>query len=157
VWQASDAWLDEEKWNRWADELLTKVKTAKVEHTELFNGCFVGTAMNHRAAKYTEIAEQPITAGAAIPLLRAALAQFRGQEGELNDRMLADGKPGSDYPLARIAAMHTYRLATVLEEMFHPDAQFFFARNGQNRFGEIDCEWTVGAFAEMAAAQQTKS
>jgi hypothetical protein len=148
---APDAWLDEEKWHRWADELLAKVQM--VDQPELFNGCFVGTAMNHRAAKYTDIAEQPITAGAAIPLLRAALAQFRSQEGELNTKMLADGKPGSDYPLARIAAMHTYRLATVLEELFHPEAQLFFARNGQNRFGEIDCEWTVGAFAEMAAAQ----
>ena len=111
--QAPDAWLDAEKWDRWVDELLAKVATAKVEHPERFTGCFVGTAMNHSAARYTEIAEQPITAGTAIPALRAALVQFRSQDGELNDRMLADGKPGSDYPLARIAAMHTYRLATV--------------------------------------------
>lgn len=32
----------------------------------LFTGCFVGTAMNHRAAYYTEIAGQPITAAVGL-------------------------------------------------------------------------------------------
>ena len=48
--------------------------------------------------------------------------------------------------------MHTYRLATVLELMFAPDAQFFFAKNGVDGAGDdIDCEWTVGAFIELAS------
>ena len=119
-----------------------------------FNGCFVGTAMNHRAARYTEIAEQPITAAAAATALRAALSQFRGQRGELYERMMADSKPGSTYPLARITAMHTYRLATVLEGIFDPKAQLFFARNGVDSAGnDIDCEWTVGAFASDVERQ----
>ncbi|CAE8614851.1 unnamed protein product [Polarella glacialis] len=150
---APDAWLDPSKWDRFAQDLLAKVKGAAAEH-ELFDGCFVGTAMNHRAARYTEIAEQPITAATAAAALRAALVQFRSQEGELYERMMASSTPGSPYPLARITAMHTYRLATVLEEMFAPEAQFFFAKNGVDISGnEIDCEWTVGAFAELAREQ----
>ena len=65
--------------------------------------------------------------------------------------MMATAKPGSPYPLARITAMHTFRLLTVLKIMFAPEAQFYFARNGHDDLGNaIDCEWTVGAFAELA-------
>jgi hypothetical protein len=141
---APDAWLDPAKWDRFAEELLAKVKASAAEH-ELFDGCFVGTAMNHRAARYTEIDEQPITAGEAVAALRASLRQFRAQEGALYERMMRDHRPGSSYPLARITAMHTFRLATVLENLFSPDACFFFAKNGTDCTGHpIDCEWTVG-------------
>jgi hypothetical protein len=148
---APDAWLDPVKWDRFANELSAKVQKTAAEHDQ-FDGCFVGTAMNHRAAKYSEIAELPITAAAAAQALRAALAQYRSQEGELHDRMMATANhPG--YPLARITAMHTFRLATVLELMFAPDAQFYFAAHGVDASGgKIDCECTVGAFADAAAA-----
>ena len=147
---APDAWLDPVKWDRFANELVAKVQKTAAGH-EQFEGCFVGTAMNHRAAKYTEIAEMPITAAAAAKALRGALAQYRSQDGELYDRMMVKAKPS--YPLARITAMHTYRLATVLELMFAPDAQFYFAAHGVDASGgKIDCEWTVGAFADNAAA-----
>jgi hypothetical protein len=147
---APDAWLDPVKWDRFADDLVAKVKKGAADHNELFTGCFVGTAMNHRAAKFTEIAETPITAAAAATALRASLSQFRAQEGELYERLMADSTPGSSYPLARIVSMHTFRLATVLEVMFAPDAQFYFAKNGVDGAGEqIDCEWTVGAFAQL--------
>lgn len=120
-----------------------------------FTGCFVGTAMNHRAAKHSGFAGVPITAAAAVAALRASLPQFRSLQGEVYERMMGDAKPGSSYPLARITAMHTFRLATVLEAMFAPESQFFFARNGLDAAGsEIDCEWTVGAFAQLARSSQ---
>lgn len=144
---APDAWLDPIKWDRFANALETKVNAEAAEHGQ-FDGCFVGTAMNHRAALYTEIAERPITAAAAAKALRGALAQFRSQDGEIYERMMTS-KKYPNYPLARITAMHTFRLATVLELMFAPDAMFFFAANGVDRSGApIHCEWTVGAFAE---------
>ena len=150
---APDAWLDPVKWDRFADELVAKVqKAAAAGEHERFNGNFVGTAMNHRAAHFTEIAEQPITAAAAAKALRASLAQFRAQEGGIYERMQASANHPS-YPLARITAMHTFSLATVLELMFEPDAQFFFAAIALDSGGSpIDCEWTVGAFAELARA-----
>ena len=152
---APDAWLDPPKWARFAGELLAKVQAAAAEH-EKFKGCFVGTAMNHRAARYAEIAERPITAAAAAQVLRAALLQYRSQKGELHERMMATSSPGSNYPLARITAMHSYRLATVLELMFAPDAQFYFVANGADESGgQIDCEWTVGAFAEVSGTATT--
>lgn len=154
-----DAWLDPAKWGRFECELVAKVKTAASVQGKVFDGCFVGTAMNHRAALYTGIAEQPITAAAAARALRAALVQYRSQEGELFDKMMVNRQPGSSYPLARITAMHTFRLATVLELMFAPGAQFFFARDGNGGSGisvtarnknGVGCEWTVGAFVGEA-------
>jgi hypothetical protein len=146
------AWLDPAAWGRFEDGLKSKVSEAAKLHPP-FDGCFVGTAMNHRAAMYTQISEQPISAAAAVTALRAALIQFRLQEGPLNERMMADVKEGSSYPLARIAAMHTFRLATVLEALFTPDAMMYFARDGVDVAGQkIDCEWTVGAFMAEAKA-----
>jgi hypothetical protein len=97
----------------------------------------------------------PISAAATVAALRASLVQFRSQEGPLNDRMMETATPGSNYPLARIAAMHTFRLATVLDVLFAPEAQMFFARNGKDVAGQtIDCEWTVGAFVAEAKASR---
>ena len=71
----------------------------------------------------------------------------------MHERMMATKMGGPTYPLARISAMHTYRLATVLELMFEPEAKLFFARNALDANGQpIDCEWTVGAFVREAAA-----
>ena len=67
---------------------------------------------------YSGISERPITAGAAVAVLRASLPQFIGRKGELYDKMMATHKWGSSYPLERITAMHTFRLMTVLEAMF---------------------------------------
>jgi len=145
-----DAWLDDDIWGRWAERLAATVQQEATRH-ERFDGCYVGTAMNHRAAMFCEIAEVPLTAGAAAAALRAALPQFRGREGALYERMMATKLGGPNYPLARITAMHTYRLATVLEHMFAPEAKLFFARNGVDAAGQpIDCEWTVGAFVAEA-------
>jgi hypothetical protein len=147
------AWLDEDKWNRFADGLRNKVEVEMSERDGvLFGGCFVGTAMNHRAAHHCGISERPITAGEAVKHLQLGLIQFRGREGPLYDTMIGGATPGSSYPLARITAMHTYRLATVLQIMFKPEAQFYFAKNGVSdgaKGGTIDCEWTVGAFDSM--------
>jgi hypothetical protein len=64
--------------------------------------------------------------------------------------------PRSQYPLERITAMHTFRLKTVLERMFDPDAQLFFAKDGKDAAGnKIDAEWTVGAFMEVARSLST--
>ena len=48
------------RWARFADGLRAKVEAAAAEHCAAaaggpFGGCFVGTAMNHRAAMYTEV------------------------------------------------------------------------------------------------------
>lgn len=148
---APDAWLDPAKWAaHFADALVAKVTKAATLHPP-FTGRFVGTAMNHRAAMYTGISERPITAGAAVAALRDSLPQFIGRKGELYDKMMATHTPGSNYPLERITAMHTFRLKTVLERMFDPHAQLFFAKDGKDARGnKIDAEWTVGAFAEEA-------
>jgi hypothetical protein len=107
--------------------------------------------MNHRAAKYTEIDERPIRAGDAVKALRESLPLFKARTGPLYDKMMATRSPGSTYPMARITAMHTLRLLTVLENMFHPDAQMYFSKNGRDVDGnEIECEWTVGAMVEEA-------
>ena len=152
----ADAWLDDAIWNHFADGLRATIAQEATRHAR-FDGCFVGTAMNHRAALFTEIAETPITAAAAVTALRASLCEFRRRDGLLYERMMATKMGGPTYPLARITAMHTYRLATVLELMFEPHAKLFFARNGADANGEqIDCEWTVGAFvAEACAIAQT--
>jgi len=47
------------------------------------------------------------------------------RDGPLYERMMATKMGGANYPLSRISAMHTYRLATVLEHMFEPEAKFF--------------------------------
>ena len=155
---APEAWLDTEKWATYfADPLVAKVTEAAAVHPK-FTGCFVGTAMNHRAAMFSEISEKPITAAAAVEVLRASLPQFIQREGELYDKMFATHKPGSSYPLERITAMHTFRLMTVLEQMFDPSAKLFFARNGQDSAGnQLDAEWTVGAFAEEARSLAAQS
>ena len=155
---APDAWLDSEKWATYfADPLVAKVTEAAAVHQK-FNGCFVGTAMNHRAAMFSEISEKPITAAAAVEALQASLPQFIQREGELYDKMIATHKPGSSYPLERITAMHTFRLVTVLAEMFDPSAKLFFARNGQDAAGnQQDIECTVGAFAEEARSLAAQS
>ena len=67
---------------------------------------------------YSGISERPITAGAAVAVLRASLPQFIGRKGALYDKMMATHTWGSSYPLERITAMHTFRLMTVLEAMF---------------------------------------
>lgn len=145
-----DAWLDDAIWGRWAERLAATIQQEATRH-ERFDGNFVGTAMNHRAARFAEIAEMPLTAGTAAAALRASLPQFRGREGALYERMMATRLGGAHYPLARITAMHTYRLATVLEHMFEPEAKLFFAQNGADAAGQpIDCEWTVGAFVAEA-------
>jgi len=171
-----DAWLDTEKWSRFADELRVQVEGVGSLMDTKFNGCFVGTAMNHRAAMYTEIAEIPITAREAVAALKASLPVFLNREGDLYERMMATGKPGSSYPLARITAMHTYRLALVLEVpiwfpnpinpnpipdwmlmevLFDPHAQLYFARDGKDEEGKsIDCEWTIGCFAAQEEAMR---
>jgi hypothetical protein len=153
---SSDAWLDPAKWARFADGLRAKIEKEAAQQPAPFDGCFVGTAMNHRAAMFTEIAERPITAAAAVTALRAGLAQFRARSGELYERMMAHpwNTPGSSYPLARITAMHAFRLAAVLELMFAPGARLYFARNGSGANGRpMDCEWTVGAFAAELEAR----
>ena len=66
-----------------------KIEKEAAQQPAPFDGCFVGTAMNHRAAMFTEIAERPITAAAAVTALRAGLAQFRARSGELYERMMA--------------------------------------------------------------------
>lgn len=148
----ADAWLDDAIWGGFTDGLRATIAQEATRH-DRFDGCFVGTAMNHRAALFTEISETPITAGAAVTALRASLCEFRGREGPLYESMMATKMGGPTYPLARITAMHTYRLATVLELMFEPHAKLFFARNGADAKGEpIDCEWTVGAFVAEARA-----
>jgi hypothetical protein len=146
-----DAWLDPTKWGRFEDTMVSAVVKEAALRPK-FSGRYVGTAMNHRAARFTEISEQPISAAAAVRALRLSLPQFTQREGELYERMMSTAKPGSIYPLARIVAMHTFRLATVLELMFEPAAQLYFARDGADAVGNtIDCEWTVGAFMEEAS------
>jgi hypothetical protein len=147
---APDAWLDDAKWGRFEGELRAKVEN-EAARRDRFDGCFVATTMNHRAAFYAGIAEQPLTAATAVVALKAMLPQLRSQSGELYEEMMTHHTPGSTYPLARITAMHTYRLATVLDSMFAPGAQLFFARDGIDAAGTpIDCEWTVGAFVAEA-------
>lgn len=148
----ADAWLDDAIWGGFTDGLRETISQEATRHGR-FDGCFVSTAMNHRAALFTEISETPITAAAATAALRASLCEFRGRQGPLYERMMATKMGGPNYPLARIVAMHTYRLATVLELMFEPHAKLFFARNGAGANGEpVDCEWTVGAFVAEARA-----
>ncbi|GMH61298.1 hypothetical protein TL16_g03225 [Triparma laevis f. inornata] len=151
-----DAWLDPEKWDRFENALTEKIKTEATLHAP-FVGKFVGTAMNHRAAKYSEISETPISAGDAVKTLKINLPLFRQKRGELYEKMMATRSPGSTYPMARIVAMHTLRLLLVLETMFSPEASLFFAKHGFDEDGkEIECEWTVGAMSCMANEARSK-
>ena len=152
-----DAWLDVEKWDRFETALAEKIKAEAALHTP-FTGAFVGTAMNHRAAKYSEIDETPISAADAVSTLRASLPLFRKRTGELYEKMMATRSPDSIYPMARIVAMHTCRLLLILENMFAADAQLYFAKHGVDEDGkEIECEWTVGAMYDMANEIRAKN
>ena len=175
----ADAWLDPDKWDRFEASLSSLVKRAAEQQPGLFAGCFVCTAMNHRAALYSEFAERPIRAAEAVAILRASLPQFRNGVGPLLDERTAYGDAhakaelrrvggaaaaaaagsggGAGYPLERITAMHTFRLCTILEQLSEADAQLFFAKCGEDAGGgKLECEWTLGAFVEEAAkAAQT--
>lgn len=152
---ASDAWTVPAKWRRFEQNMTAKIVAEAAKHNAL-DGCFVCTAMNHRASMYSEFEEIPISVEAAVKKLNAALPQFLERSGPLYEKMMATGTPGSPYPLARITAMHTYRLATVLQHMFSPTAQLYFARNGIDSVtGEsIECEWTLGAFMSETRANE---
>lgn len=152
---AADAWQDPVKWGRFTQSLTDKV-AAEAARQEPFEGCYVGTSMNHRAALYCGLAETPLSAARAVEQLQAALPQLMEQKGPLYDKMMSTPHAPS-YPLCRISAMHTFRLATVLRLMFAPQAQLYFAAKGavaEGAEGEMpmDCEWTLGAFVREAAA-----
>ena len=57
-----DAWLDPEKWDRFENALREKIKT-EAKFRSPFGGRFVGTAMNHRAAKYSDISGKRVWQG----------------------------------------------------------------------------------------------
>jgi len=154
---AADAWQDPVKWGRFTQSLTDKV-AAEAARLAPFEGCYVGTSMNHRAALYCGLAETPLSAAKAVEQLQAALPQLMEQKGPLYDKMMRTPHALS-YPLCRISAMHTFRLATVLRVMFDPQAQLYFAAKGavaEGAEGEgempMDCEWTLGAFVREAAA-----
>jgi hypothetical protein len=99
-----DAWLDDEKWGRFTAELRGRIEKVAEAREEKFKGRFVGTAMNHRAAKHCGIAGRPITAGETRAALASALPLVRGGSGVLFDAMMAGRNPKSKYPMARIGA-----------------------------------------------------
>ena len=72
---SADAWLDPVLWAGFEAALVARILEASCLHTK-FAGHFVGTAMNHRAAMFAGIAEQPIGAAAAVHALRLALPQY---------------------------------------------------------------------------------
>jgi hypothetical protein len=144
-----DAWLNEDAWQKYESDMIAQV-AAEQQKRPLFVGCYVGTAMNHRAAAYSDISGIPITVRDAVKTLRSSLPQFRSKTGPLYDKMM-EGRTGGSahkkYPLARITAMHTFRLATTLDMLFSPDAELFFAKSGLDQAGNsLECEWTLGAF-----------
>ena len=150
-----DSWLDPVAWKKFEDDLIANVAIEQTKRKK-FEGCYVGTAMNHRAAAYSGISETPMQAREVVATLRATLPQFRNKSGPLYDTMMASRKGGAahhNYPLARIAALHTLRLAITLDMLFSPEAEFFFAKNGLDPAGNaIDCEWTLGAFLEVVGS-----
>jgi hypothetical protein len=147
-----DAWLLDNLWNQYENNLKIKIQNESKKHINKFNGNYVCTAMNHRAAMYCQFSEKPIKCSEAIVILKNGLLQFRSQNGPLYDNMMqtASGSSArSGYPLARITACHTLRLCLTLENLFHSNAQLYFSRNGYDIDGKsIECEWTLGAYME---------
>ena len=144
-----EIWLDAKAWERYTATMEQNIQAEMLNHATKFKGNFVFTAMNHRAAMYSNFAERPILVGEAIEMLRAALLEFREGKGDIFEKMMSNrGSASSTYPLRRIASLHTFRLLSCLEQMFDVDSQLYFARKGKSG---LECEWTLGCFSLFAS------
>jgi hypothetical protein len=141
-----EAWRDAAKWAVWTSALQADVEAerAKLGSTR-FGGSYVLTAMNEVACKAASLSETPVRAASAVAALRAAFGHFYEGSGDAYATFLEERKHFK-YNVARVTAMHLYRLALVLELLFEPDARLFAP--DARRKGVLHCEWALGAFCD---------
>ena len=143
---APEAWRDPAIWSAWESKLVDDINAAFPEGTWKFAGCFVGTACNKQAVAAAGFSDRAVTAQQAVPLLRAAIAEFMFEKGPNWDRE-KDQVHRARYNWFRVMSLQMSRLAHVLEKMFEPTAHLYFTKEGLSRPG-LDCEWTLGAWME---------